>query len=167
MANVRAYLMSFVALQIATGRDRFATRFPHAWMVWEPGAWLVPKAPSQRTQIPVNASEPGHGDALCFELNVAPGGKIVLGRADAHALVINDATFSRDQFVLARLATDGWLIAAMPSAKACTLDGAPLSQAPVRLTSGASLHAGNVTLRFYEPFDFVARVDSEIKSGKL
>ena len=167
MATIRAYMMSFVALQIATGRDRFPTRFPHAWLVWEPGAWLVPKAASQRTQIPLAATQPSQGDALCFELNVAPGGKIVLGRADAHALVINDATFSRDQLVIARLATEGWLVANMPSAQPSTLDGVALSTAAVRLRSGAELHAGNVKMHFYETFDFVARVDAEIKSGKL
>ena len=34
-------------------------------------------------------------------------------------------------------------------------------------TYRSALKAGDVTLRFYEPFDFVARIDSEIRAGRI
>ena len=167
MAQVRAYMMSFVGLQLTTGRDRFPERFPHPWLVWEPGAWHVPQAGAHRTQLPTHEKRPGRGDALCFEIALQPGGKLHAGRSDAHALVINDATFSRDQFLVQRSAVDDWTIEAMPAASSATLDGVPITRVPMPLNSGGTIVAGDVTLRFYQPFDFVARIDTEIAGGKL
>ena len=38
---------------------------------------------------------------------------------------------------------------------------------PRAMGSGSTLVAGSVTLRFYQPFDFVARVDSDIGRGRI
>lgn len=167
MAQVRAYLMSFVGLQLTTGRDRFPERFPHPWLVWEPGAWHVPSVGTHQTQLPTRAAQPGKGDALCFELALQLGATLRAGRLETHPLVINDATFSRDQFVLGRPGNDDWTIATISGATPCTLEGTPLGTEPQPLRSGATLRAGDVTLRFYTPFDFVARVDGDIASGKI
>lgn len=166
MAQVRAYMMSFLGLQLATGRDRFPERFPHPFLVWEPGTWNVPSHASHRTQLPTSVKAPTGGDALCFELGFPVGGQVTAGRKETHALVINDATFSRDQFVLVRAAT-GWTLALAPGAQPATVDGVPLGLMPTALRSGSSLVAGDVTLRFYETFDFAARIDQEIAAGRI
>jgi len=167
MAKVRAYLMSFVGMQLATGRDRFPQRFPNPWLVWEPGAWSVPETGTHQTRLPTHAAQPGKGDALCFELAVDVGAELRAGRQETHPLVINDATFSRDQLVIARASTEDWTVCSISGATPCTLDEAPLGIEPRALRSGATLRAGDVTLRFYQPFDFAARIDADIASGRI
>lgn len=168
MAQARAYLMSFVGLQLAMARDKFPERFPHPWLVWEPGAWHVSQGVAHRTMIPTEKQNmPGKGDALCFELAMAPGQVLHAGRMDAHALVINDATFSRDQLILGRPTPDQWTVQAIPGSQPSTLDGLALGTFPRSMQSGSRIQAGNVTLRFYQPFDFAARLDEEIRAGRI
>src|ERR1700722_3207083 len=97
---VQAYLLSFCLHQSLVRRDAFATRYPHDWLVWEPGHWTsVPydertAAPTRKSAEPIDVSAAmAKGTALCFELKpLVPDRLIRVGRGDANDLVINDGT---------------------------------------------------------------------------
>lgn len=162
----RAYLLSFLSRQFLLRRQGFETRYPHPWLVWEPGSWRAPPAnPSAaQTQLPGAMRPPpaGPGDALCFELDVKLAkGPLRIGRADESELLISDATVSREHCVLRRDGND-WFLKASPSVKSLKLGGQPLAAgAEVKLVPGQQLDLGEVKLTYLDPKQFVARIESE------
>ena len=68
------YLLSLLVRQRALLKERFDARYPHAWLVWEPGARLRPQSPADleagQTQMPSKerGQYPAGNDALCFPL---------------------------------------------------------------------------------------------------
>jgi hypothetical protein len=158
MGTARASLISFLAVQHLLSPERFAGRFSDAWLVWEAGADHVPTGGSKQTLSSSAPSGPQGGDALCFELKLALGETAVMGRQAGSALVVNDATFSRQQYVFARSGPDQYTVALAVAAQPATLDGAPLGATPHRLRPGAELKAGEVVLHFYDVPGFSARL---------
>src|SRR5882757_1486697 len=70
----RAYLLSFLARQRLLLEQKFDGRYPHHWLVWEPGSWKAPpvNAAVAETRLPSQArplARAQAGDALCFELS--------------------------------------------------------------------------------------------------
>src|SRR5436305_15351657 len=115
-APARAFLSSYLAFQRTLSAERFARNFPHPWLVWEPGTWSVPTRVGEATLMPSSPREPARGDALLFELSLAPGASLVAGRSPEHPVVINDATFSRNQLVFLRTSADAYAVALVPHA---------------------------------------------------
>lgn len=87
-------------------KEKFRAKYPHPWLVWEAGAWNVPEVVEGNvaaTRLPLTDLRDclPAGDALCFELvGQTDGSPLRLGRASNNALVVNDATVSREQLHL-------------------------------------------------------------------
>jgi hypothetical protein len=163
----RALLQSLLVRQSLALKERFRARYPHPWLVWEPGVWTVSDGGEQNvaaTQLPTEELRdclPVGDDALCFELLQAMGaGALSVGRASHNQLVVNDATVSREHLVLRADTKGNWTVELAPEAGPASLDGAPLQPGtPRALASGASLELGEVRMTFHEAADFAARIE--------
>ena len=163
----RALLHSLLVRQSLALKERFRARYPHPWLVWEPGAWAVSDGGEQNvatTQLPTEELRdclPVGDDALCFELLQAMGaGSLSVGRASHNQLVVNDATVSRDHLVLRADASGAWSVERVADAGPASVDGAPLEPSQPRpLTSGASLQLGEVQMTFHSAADFAQRIE--------
>jgi hypothetical protein len=163
----RSLLLSLLVRQHMALKAKFRARYPHPWMVWEAGAWNVPETERQNlaaTQLPAPELRDclPAGDALCFELVPfgASGGVLPLGRASHNALVINDATVSREHLIL-RATPDGrWMVEVQPKASLVRLDGVELEPGrSTPLLPEARLELGDVRLTFHDAEGFFARLD--------
>lgn len=141
-------------------------KYPHDWLVWEPGVWQVP-APGKamgvtRFMTTEAVGRPQTVDSRCFEL-VAPSGKLRIGRAPENDIVINDETVSREHLMLERVGAR-WLASALPTSKATrfTVKGSPAAEdAPVPLTSGDHVTLGGVVLTYLS----AAALKERIRAG--
>ena len=163
----RALLQSLLVRQSLALKERFRARYPHPWLVWEPGAWAVTDGGEQNvaaTQLPTEELRdclPVGDDALCFELLEAMGaGALSVGRASHNQLVVNDATVSREHLVLRATPTGDWTVERVADAGPASLDGTPLEPGQARaLVSGASLQLGEVRTTFHSAADFALRIE--------
>jgi len=153
---MKSYLLSTLAHQY---RDLplalFEERVASAWLVWEPGAWSVPRERGQTTIIADSGEEAPRagGEALAIELAGTSSGPLQrsFGRGDACDLVINDATLSSLHLVFMRGEGKRWTVRDAGSTNGSWLDGQALIQGrPATLASGALLKAGRVHLTFYD-----------------
>jgi hypothetical protein len=165
----RAYLLSFLARQrLLLLEQRFGARYPHHWLVWEPGSWKAPPANASvaETKLPMKTLMPPRaepGDALCFELAVKPERKepVRIGRAEESELVISDATVSREHCTL-RLDNGQWKVRACEAVKSLKVDGKALAAgAEATLAPGQQLDLGDVKLTLLDPRRFYERVASQ------
>jgi hypothetical protein len=157
---VRAFLLSFLARQYLLLQDKFAERYPHCWLAWEPGAWSVPASSGDTatTRLPTPAlpiEAPPQGDALCFELAAR---SLRLGRAAENEIVINDATVSREHLDLSVDDARKWWVTVRGGSETRVNDGpVPLGQ-PQQLASGATIKTARVVLTFHDQAAFLERV---------
>jgi len=167
MPGVKAYMLSLLAVRRAAIQAEFLSRFPSAWLVWEPGVWqpTTGRTAQEATRITsLNAAmdRPVGGDALCFEL--PRGAPLKVGRATGCDVLINDATVSREHLWLEPLA-EGWAVRAQPGASSTQLNGQPLALGAVQpLRPGHSLRLGDVTLTYLDAPGLAARLDAQIHS---
>ena len=140
-------------------------RYPHPWLIWEPGVWKVPSSTNKlaATQCAESAPDrPQKGDCLCFELRSTTG-TLRVGRAPENEIVINDATVSREHLVLVRVGAV-WNADALPGAKNTAVRGVPLVPGTrVELASGDRLSVGGVTLSYLSPDKLKLRLQAEAK----
>jgi len=142
--------------------DGFRERYPHGWLVWEAGAWNVPDSGEElgATRLPQSDFDDclPHSDILCFELPSDAEGPLGLGRATENALVVNDATVSREQLSLTW--RDGrWQIERLADAADTRVDGEEVAPgAQVTLKDGAQVQVGDVKLTYLTAESFFARV---------
>ena len=162
---VRAYLISFVARQALLLKDKLATRYPNAWLVWEPGSWSAPpvQGDESTTRLPTShdaVTAPQRGDALCFELALpAKATALRLGRAKGNDIVINDATVSREHILLAKQTDGRWSAEAMSQARSTFFGASPLQPGQkVPLADGQRIKVGDVVFTYLEPASFFERV---------
>lgn len=163
----RSLLLSLLVRQHLVLREKFRARYPHPWLIWEAGGWNVPETERQNvaaTQLPVSDLRDclPPGDALCFELVLFGEATQVLplGRASHNALVINDATVSREHLVLRTSPYGQWMVEALPRASSVKLDGVVLEPGhPVPLMPGARLELGDVRLTFHDAAGFYSRLE--------
>jgi hypothetical protein len=167
MPGVKAYMLSLLAVRRATLQAEFLSKFPSAWLVWEPGVWqpTTGKTSQESTRITsLNAAmdRPVGGDALCFEL--PRGATLKVGRATGCDVLINDATVSREHLWLEPLA-EGWSARAQPGASSTLLNGQPLALGAVQpLRPGNALRLGDVTLTYLDAPGLAARLDVQIQA---
>jgi hypothetical protein len=163
----RSLLLSILVRQSLALKERFRTRYPHAWLVWEAGLWNVPEtseqdvATTRRPNSELRDCLPSGEDALCFELTspVTPV-ELRLGRASQNAMVVNDATVSREHLALQPRPDGGWEVLLLPNTTPVRLDGALLEpEQPVVLRSGAQLELGDVRLTYHDAAAFADRVE--------
>jgi hypothetical protein len=161
----RSLLLSLLVRQHLTLQEKFRARYPHGWLVWEAGVWNVPETSEQnhgRTRLPAAELHDclPFGDALCFELRPgSPGAPLSLGRASRNALVINDATVSREHLVLHPEPEGRWKVEALPQGGPALLSGRRLRpRQPTLLEPGAQLLLGDVRLTFHDVEGFHTRL---------
>ncbi|MCP3105457.1 FHA domain-containing protein [Myxococcus sp. K15C18031901] len=167
----RALLLSLLVRQHMALKEKFRAKYPHPWLVWEAGAWNVPETTEGSvgaTRLPLTDLRDclPAGDAMCFELvALAERGPMRLGRASHNALVVNDATVSREQLVLTPLPDARWQVGRVPDSRPVKLDGQELTEAPVELQPGAQLEVGDVRLTFHAADGFderIARIAAQV-----
>ncbi len=161
-----AYMSSVLVRQQQLLQADFAKRYDHSWLVWEAGPWRPAKsareANTSSTQLDEQRSpaRPTGIDSTCFALQPPRfAGALTIGRDSGNYIVVNDLTFSRHALNLFH-DTHGWLVEPHAEAHGETvLDGVPIRPGlPVSLVSGSTLTAGAVTLRYYEPAEFLERL---------
>lgn len=148
------------ALMLGSG---FNTRYPHPWLVWEPGARVA--APSAHgipvtTVVPVTSpSQPAQGDPLCFALVAGPSGAVRVGRSPESDIVVDDLTVSREHLELC-VDAEGWFVRVPRQSSATTLVR-KMSLQPgetMRLVDGCAIVAGGVQLTFRAQGKLLPRV---------
>ncbi|NVJ10198.1 FHA domain-containing protein [Myxococcus sp. AM001] len=161
----RALLLSLLVRQHMALKEKFRAKYPHPWLVWEAGAWNVPEVVEGNvaaTRLPLTDLRDclPAGDALCFELvGHTDGGPLRLGRASNNALVVNDATVSREQLHLSPTLEGRWTVTRMAASRPVTLGGTALEpEQPTVLQPGVQLTVGDVRLTFHEAEDFNERI---------
>lgn len=163
MPAARAYMLSLLVVRRLSHRDDFLQKFPHCWLLWEPGQWQ-PSTGSTPTRVASAEASPGRppgGDALCYEL--ATERVMRVGRLPECELQINDATVSREHLQLEPVASGRWSIRAISASSPTSVDDRPLGLQELReLTPRAAVKIGDVTVTFHTPATFVARLDQMI-----
>jgi hypothetical protein len=165
------YLLSLLVRQRALLKERFDARYPHAWLVWEPGTRLRPQSPADleagRTQLPgVKPAAPVGNDAVCFPLPEPskPGNVLTLGRQADCSITIDDMSVSREHAILSVKSGAWWIQLAPAASTAMFVRGMSLeAMRPVQLIDGCTLTAGVVTLTFYERGALIERLAAEEK----
>ncbi len=154
--RIQAYLISLLSRQYLLTKDGFLKRYPHAWLVWEPGEWAVPKAGVDvsvaETMLPGNKppERPLGKDALCFALKVTGEQSLEVGRAADNAIVLNDLTVSRRHGRLSSSAK-GWTLEALSATKKTALEGRVLAtNSPVLLRPKSSIQLGGITVTYLD-----------------
>jgi hypothetical protein len=169
MANaVRAYLLSVLVRQHLLLKTGFAQKYPGCWLVWEPGNWTPagknPQATATQRPSTTGPREPAAGDALCFELALAPGAReLKVGRGPPNDIEVNDLTVSREHLNLSLLSAGGWVATAI--AGSITLrNGVELPSTQLStLKDGDQLGLGSTHLSYYDLRGFTARLTEEAK----
>ncbi|NMO17094.1 FHA domain-containing protein [Pyxidicoccus fallax] len=161
----RALLLSLLVRQHMALKEKFRAKYPHPWLVWEAGAWNVPETLEGNvaaTRLPLTDLKDclPAGDAMCFELvALAERGPIRLGRAPQNAMVINDATVSREQLLFAPAPDGAWQVTRMAGSRPVALEGTPMEpDQPAVLRPGVQLHVGDVRLTYHDAEGFNARI---------
>jgi hypothetical protein len=161
----RPLLLSLLAQQRLVLGESFRARYPHCWLVWEAGLWNVTDTGAQDsgvTRYPESALRDclPAGDVLCFEL--APGlarAPLPVGRASHNALVLNDATVSREHLLLRPEEQGGWRVEALPRSGPAWLGSQRLRPGECRrLEPGGQLRLGDAQLTFHDSQGFDARM---------
>ncbi|MBF5043736.1 FHA domain-containing protein [Aggregicoccus sp. 17bor-14] len=150
----------------AAGPEAFVRAHPHAWVLWEPGAWRPPgKSTTTVVALPQVAADARAGEALALALEGRPDapGRVRLGRAPECELVINDGTLSSVHLLFLRepggAPGGGWTVRDGGSRNGSWLDGVRLAPGqPQALASGARLQAAQVSLTFYTPEGLLERL---------
>lgn len=144
--------------------DKFTRRYPHYWLVWEPGVFAVPRGnvSASTTAVPKkNAHEtPAKGEPLCFALEPKKDQTPVsIGRAEGNDLILSEETVSRHHCTLHHEQT-GWLISCCSDAVSGLAvhdrHVEPNTSAP--LVAGAPIHLGNAVLTFESAWGMVRRL---------
>ena len=162
MSNTSGLLFSFLIRQRLFLQGRFASRYPHDWLVWEASSWrpAPPSGTQARTLEPERfPTGPRRDDALCFPLPMDAGKPVRLGRALENDVVLDDVSVSRRHLIIVRDAAGAWVANAPPDSGPSQLAGAPIPAALV-LVSGVTVYLGDLPLTFHSSASFVARVEA-------
>lgn len=154
-SRVQAFLMSLLTRQLALAQEAFLTRYPNAWLVWEPGEWAVPLSGVDVsvavTKLPGGTGveqRPLGGDALCFALKVPNGTILKVGRAADNEVVVSDLSISRLHVQL-ELKEGKWSLVPLSETKKTLVHGAEIARGTsIELQSGQVLELGGVRVTF-------------------
>lgn len=162
----RALLLSLLVRQHMALKEKFRAKYPHPWLVWEAGAWNVPETAEGNnvaaTRLPLTDLRDclPAGDAMCFELvAMAERGPMRLGRASTNAMVVNDATVSREQLSFSATPDGQWQVTRMPGSRPVTVGGVALEpEQPTLLQPDVKLQVGDVSFTFHDADGFNERI---------
>jgi FHA domain len=162
---IQAILLSTVARHYALLQKNFVERYPNAWLVWEPGKW---NAPELRIELPETRWPPSEStlrvsssdDPLCFPFpKTVPNEVVSVGRASTNAVVLNDATVSRQHLLMSRDDGGAWQVEVVAESKFAMVQEVKVTPpAKVAVPSGGKIQLGDVVLSFYGSADFIERV---------
>jgi len=161
---MKSFALSRLAQQRLVLGERFVQQFAHDWLVWEPGAWIVPKGTAAGTEtVPPKAGaapKPRIDDPLCFVLAARlDGSGCTIGRAEGNDLVLSDETVSRRHCFFAHTGKT-WVVSCDAEAKELKVDGKVVKSngsAPMR--SGQKLELGHIALTLLDPKGMLERLD--------
>ena len=168
-ATARASLLSFLTVHYAHSPAEFARRYKGGWLLWEPDRWAPPARDGEEhsTMGSSRGNQPKAGDALCYELVIAPGQQITAGRHKGCELLIDHRTFSRRQLALGCTSVGIYTVALGQDAKPALHRGAALTSTPRTLATGDEIVAGDVKLVFFHAADFRLRLaDEQARSSR-
>lgn len=156
MSMMKSFALSRLAQQRLLLGSKFLHRNAHDWLVWEPGAWSVPRGnisvaetvPPKQTPVPV----PAKGDPLCFALTDT----VTVGRSEGNDLILSDETVSRHHCSFTPR-DGGWVVSKHTEAKELKVDGGLVAES-VRLTNGQRVQLGQVVLTFLSAQGMVERL---------
>lgn len=162
---MKSYLISALAVRFnALGLDSFVHQHTHDWLVWEAGAW---KPPTKTTlsvaseTLKANASRATDSLAIAME-RASPRG-LILGRAHASDLVINDGTLSGHHLTFHQLPDHSWTVEDAHSKNGTKLDGDQLTPgAPVLLRDATRIDAAHVQLMYYTAEGIASRLKKSL-----
>jgi hypothetical protein len=163
---MQSFLLSALTTRFkAGGLPAFQTAHPHQWLVWEPGPWL-PSNPGA-TLVQPKRNDPqrsGSKERLCIQVKAVVGKPhLVLGRHESADVQVNDATLSRAHLALVPGANQSWSVLDLGSSNGSWLNGRKLlPNAPVPLTEGGQLQAGQVYLTFEENRGLWVRLNTSL-----
>ncbi|MBL8951590.1 MAG: FHA domain-containing protein [Myxococcaceae bacterium] len=161
---MKSFALSRLAQQRLVLGERFGQQFAHDWLVWEPGAWVVPRgtAGGEETMPPkvgLNV-KPRIDDPLCFVLAARlDGSGCTIGRAEGNDLVLSDETVSRRHCFFSHTGKT-WVVSCDADAKELKVDGKPVKStesAPIR--SGQRIELGHLTFTLLDNAGMLARLD--------
>ena len=163
---MKSFLVSQLARSFPGPFEAFAQAHPHAWVLWEPGAWRPPgRSTTTVVALPQALGDARAGEALALALEgrAESPARVRLGRAPECELVLNDGTLSGVHLLFMRDAQGGWTVRDGGSRNGSWLDGERLDAVlPRALTSGARLQAAQVSMTFYDPAGMYARLRSVV-----
>lgn len=163
MSETPAYLLSLLCRQVLFGAASFRARYPGAWLVWEPGDYVLANTPEDetmmtrlpRTRYP---ERPSGGDALGFVLAADDGAEHAVGRAPENAVVISETSVSRTHCRIVHM-KGVWYVTRPPEAMPMSLNRAPVAPgALLKLQPGHELILGNVVLTFHSTGSLLERL---------
>ena len=157
---MKSFVLTVLAQQERSSDERaFRGTHPHDWLVWEDGPFKAVASATVASPAPLFANSTGP-QALAIAL-LSKDGKteqVTLGRGSQCDLVVNDGTLSSMHLVFMR-GPAGWTVRDAGSRNGSDFEGSPMIPGnPRPLTSGATLRAGSVLLRYYSPSDLLARL---------
>lgn len=161
---MKSFALSRLAQQRLVLGQKFIRQFAHDWLVWEPGAWVVPRGTvSGAETMPPKAgmlAAPRAGDPLCFVLEARlDGSSCSIGRAEGNDLVLSDETVSRNHCFFAHTGKT-WVVSCTAEAKELTIDGVAVkSNGSAPMKPGQKLMLGHIALTLHDPASMVARLD--------
>lgn len=158
---------------LALSASGFSSRYPHAWLVWEPGERVAPLAnvgAPVTTLVPVSSPSraPTVEDPLCFPLVVPISGLTMrVGRAPESDLVVDDLTVSREHFAVELEGAD-WVVT-VPAASNATTMVRNMSLQPgekMKLLDGCTIVAGGVRFTYLKSTRLLARLVARVEQLK-
>ena len=162
---MKSFALSRLAQQRLVLGERFLTQFAHDWLVWEPGAWKVPRGTAAGSEtVPPRAGaaaeRPRADDPLCFVLaSRLDGSGCSIGRAEGNDLVLSDETVSRNHCFFAHTGKT-WVVSCADDAKDLKVDGTVVKPSQsVAMRSGQKLELGHIVLTLLDPRGMLARLD--------
>lgn len=164
---MKSFLLSVLSHRYAgQPKAMLTSEMPYHWLVWEPGAWAVPRHANQTTVLAQVTSEQPEGNGEALVLALAPtrtgGNQLTFGRSEKSDLHLNDATLSQLHLVFMRDASGGWTVRDAGSTNGSWLNEQRLQRGePVGLVPGARLQAGKVHLSYYDAEALQSRLQLE------
>lgn len=159
---MKSLLLSMIArLSKGEGPEAFVSKYPGAWLVWEPGSWKPAEVAGtvllSKEQAAAEAAAVPGGEGLAYYM--APLKKrIFLGRDPLCDIVINDGTLSHKHLMFGQERPDRWNVSDLGSSNGTWVDGERLAQSFAHtLSSGTRIKAGSVLLGYYSAADVQER----------
>lgn len=166
MYSVKVYPWQFLVAQRVGLGDGFVSRFPNAWILWEPVRWKPSNKGALAETLPTDfdrqPERPPDGEPHCYALPLEE--QVVVGRAPDCDLRINDAAVSRRHLIL-KPGRSSWRVAPASAHSATLVRKEPLASSGTHLGPGDEIRLGGVILMFQDTQGLAQRIDERRAAG--